>query len=1059
MANARYATRVHNIFNNTIAKRPRLKDQSACIAGSVSLWRFSPESMKHMTSTRTPQRILSQGIAALLLAAPFVTSSAYGQAIGVSGTFTYTQTFDSIGIASPAWVDGNQPTPTLAGWYAGINANGTADGNIQASAGATALSGLLNLGTVSAVDRAIGSRVTGTGAFANIGYGVLFQNTSGGTLTVGNISFAGELWRSGDNATATERWDTFYKVSSTLFTDVEPGVNNVTADSGGSTFTALDALDWVSPTSAINLALNGNAAANRSVVSISNAGVTLAAGDYFMLRWIDPNGAQSDGQQGIDDLSITFIVPPPPPVRVYNRSHTVGGAPNGTLTVSAAQYWLDGVTPIGMPAGANATFSQAGDANIDVPVDVATAIVTVSHASGTYTIGGAGRMSGVFIKSNFGTAVLTSANAFNSATLSGGGTSKVVTQHLSALGTAGLTVSSGGGTLQTDVNLTLGGGISGTAPLIKTGPGVLSIVGTGSGSGGITVNAGTLSANSDAAIGGNSQAVTLNGTTIQFTNAAVATYSDATKARLLNIGTGGATISVTDTVQANGIVFSRANSIVGSQPITKTGPGVLRISAAQGTLSSNWTIEQGALEAQVAPTAFGSGSITVKTGGILVVQGDTQLTIANPVTLDGGALGTRSGDMAVFGGPVTVASDSGISLRSNTTQTQAQGLTISGLLSGSSDLNITGTATLNPLEIFTLKNASNTFSGTFNVTAAQTLRSEPGAPNFRGSTLGTATVVLSDAVLELRDNGTGNNGVLNYTSNDLIVETGLGTIDVNRVNGVTTGNVFSLGSLTLGAQTFSVTGGSLYGLRLGDVSLTGSATLNIVANTTIAGVISGSQDIIKTGSGVLILDAINSFLGPTTADQGTLVVNGSLSASNDVAMTGTSTLRGTGTISGSVTLGDTAALAPGPAAGGAGTISTGTISIDPTARLTIELGGTSTSAYDRVVVSGAINLTDPTLTGSLINGFNPQLNDLFFIILNDDTEDIFGTFNGLAQGGVMTFTGGRQFFISYTGDSVLGTFTGGNDVVLKAIPEPGVFVSLIGGLASLVGLQRFRRRS
>ncbi len=1008
-----------------------------------------------MTSKRSSQRILSQGIAALLLAVPFVATSAYGQFISVGGTFTYNQNFDSIGIASPAWVDGNGATPTLVGWYAGINANGTADGNIQASAGATALSGLLNLGTVSAVDRAIGSRVTSTGGFANIGYGVLFRNTSTEVLTIGNISFAGELWRSGDSATATERWDTFYKVSSTLFTDVEPGVNNATADFGGSTFTALDALDWVSPTSAINLALNGNLAANRSVVS-SNAGVTLAAGDYFMLRWIDPNGAQSDGQQGIDDLSITFTAPAPPVLRVYNRTHTVGGtAPNGTLAVSANQYWLNGVTPIGFAAGDTAVFSQAGDANITVPSAMATGGVTVSAASGTYTIGGAGTMSGVFIKSNFGTAVLTSANAFNAATLSGG---TLVTQHVSALGTAALTVSSPGGTLQTDSNLTLGGGISGTAPLIKTGPGVLSVVGTGTGSGGITVNAGTLRANSDAAIGGNAQAVTLNGTTIEFTNTAAATYSDATKARLLNIGTGGATVSVTGTVQANGIVFSRANSIVGSQPITKTGPGVLRITAAQGTLSSNWTIEQGALEAQVAPNAFGSGSITVKTGGILVVQGTSALTIPNSVTLDGGSLGITGGataDLAVFGGPVHVASPSGIALRDNTAAGTGQGLTISGLLTGSGDLNISGTLLANPDEVFTLKNRLNTYSGTFNVGTAQTLRSQ--STTSVGNTLGTATVVLSDAILQFRDNGTGSNQVLNY-GNNLVVETGLGTVDVNRVGGVNTGNVFSIGSLTLGAQTLSVTGGSLYGLRIGAVTLTGSSTLNIVANTTIAGVISGSYEVIKTGSGVLILDAINSFLGPTTADQGTLVVNGSLSASNDVAMTGTSTLRGTGTISGSVTLGDTASLAPGPAAGGAGTISIGTISIDPTARLTIEIGGTSTSAYDRIVVTGAINLTDPTLTGSLINGFRPQNNDLFFLILNDDTEEIFGTFNGLAQGGVITFAGGQQFLISYTGDSLGQTFTGGNDLALKAIPEPGVYVSLLGGLASLLGLQRFRRR-
>jgi autotransporter-associated beta strand protein len=1012
-----------------------------------------------MTSPRSSKRILSQGIAALLVAVPLAASSAFGQAIVVNGTTTYTQNFNTLGTATAAWTDNNTAIG-LGGWYAGQNANNTADGNSTVSDGSNgALLGLLNLGTVSVAERAIGSKTTGD-ANSNIGYGVLFQNTSGGDVTIGNISYAGELWRSNSSTAplTAERWDVFMKVSDTLFTDVEPGLNANTAALGS--FTALDALDWISGTPAANTTLDGNLAANREVKTF-NAGVTLAAGDFFMLRWIDSNLAGTDGHQGIDDFSITFTAPPAPIVRTFNRSHTVGGAPNGILAVSANQYWLNGATPIGFGAGDTAVFSQDGDANITVPSDIATAGVTVSNAAGTYTIGGAGKMSGIFIKSNFGTAVLTSANAFTVATLSGGGTSKLVTQNVSALGTGGLRVTSGGGTLQTDVDLTLGAGISGSGALIKTGPGILTIAGTGSGSGGITVNQGTLRTNSDAAVGGNAQTVTLNGTTIQFTNTAAVTYSDATKLRTLAIGTGGGTISVTDTSQANGVAISRANGLTGSTAITKTGAGVLRVTAAQATLSSNWTINAGALEASSAANALGAGSVTVNAGGILVVQSpanvtpptvQTTFTINNSVTLNGGSLGTRSGDFAVFGGPVNVATTSGVSLRSNSTPATAQSLTISGVLSGSADLNITGTAAFAAATL-TLTNPLNTFSGNFNVGTGQTLRSLPATT---GSTLSTADIILSDSTLQLRDNGSGNNGVLNY-GNNLFVESGLGTLNVDRVSGGNSGNVFALGSLTLGPQVFTVTGANSYGVRIGAVHLTGSPTMAVQVTTTIAGVIDGPYDLFKTGAGTLVLDAINSFLGPTAADAGTLIVNGSLSASNDVAMTGTSTLGGTGAIAGALTLIDTSTLAPGVS--GAGTLSSGTLTIDTDAKMTIEIGGKTTGAYDRIIVTGAINLTDPVLTGSMINGFLPQVNDLFFILLNDDTDPIDGTFTGLGQGATMTFTGGQQYLISYTGDSGSNSFTGGNDLVLKAIPEPGTYVSLLGGLASLIGLQRFRRRS
>jgi hypothetical protein len=86
----------------------------------------------------------------------------------------------------------------------------------------------------------------------------------------------------------------------------------------------------------------------------------------------------------------------------------------------------------------------------------------------------------------------------------------------------------------------------------------------------------------------------------------------------------------------------------------------------------------------------------------------------------------------------------------------------------------------------------------------------------------------------------------------------------------------------------------------------------------------------------------------------------------------------------------------------------------------------------------------------LINGFTPSSGDLFFIIINDGSDAIQGSFSQ----GAMTGFAGTLFEISYSGDSQANTFTGGNDVVLRAVPEPATAVLALSGAA----LPLFRRR-
>jgi hypothetical protein len=237
------------------------------------------------------------------------TVGAHAAAIAVPGAMTYTQNFDSLGTATVPWVDEG----TVPGWIAGINANTTVDGNLQVTNGAdaTALTALLNLGGLGATDRALGSKATSTGGFANIAYGILFQNTSANALSVTTVRYSAELWRT--NSTAApgvgEVWTTFYKTSPNPILDVEPGGSAALAEPGS--FTAAPAeLNWTSATTTpAATAVDGNAPANRQDLT-ADLNVTILPGEYFMFRWVDPNLAGTDGYQGIDDLSIT-IVPEP----------------------------------------------------------------------------------------------------------------------------------------------------------------------------------------------------------------------------------------------------------------------------------------------------------------------------------------------------------------------------------------------------------------------------------------------------------------------------------------------------------------------------------------------------------------------------------------------------------------------------------------------------------------------------------------------------------------------------------------------------------------------------
>ncbi|MBC5993572.1 T9SS type A sorting domain-containing protein [Pontibacter cellulosilyticus] len=203
-------------------------------------------------------------------------------------SLTYTQNFDGMGTTTPTTF----PNGWTAVRYAGTGELGAVltpvitDGSANSGA-------IYNVGTTDATDRAFGSISSNS---TSVRFGAGFTN--GTTSTIGTVQFAAtmEQWRSGSSATADEISAFEYSFNAT-------GINDANA-----TWTALTSMDLVEKLKTVtdNTAVNGNDAANKTSISGTISGITLAPGSNLWIRWSDPNDGGSDGLYAIDDFTLTL---------------------------------------------------------------------------------------------------------------------------------------------------------------------------------------------------------------------------------------------------------------------------------------------------------------------------------------------------------------------------------------------------------------------------------------------------------------------------------------------------------------------------------------------------------------------------------------------------------------------------------------------------------------------------------------------------------------------------------------------------------------------------------
>jgi len=362
---------------------------------------------------------------------------------------------------------------------------------------------------------------------------------------------------------------------------------------------------------------------------------------------------------------------------------------------------------------------------------------------------------------------------------------------------------------------------------------------------------------------------------------------------------------------------------------------------------------------------------------------------------------------------------------------------------------------------------------------------------------------INGAVLEIKGNISGGGSqTLTKVGQDLVVLSGNNT----GFNTVIREGMIQIGSATALPSDKTVTMGStgtldLNGFNLSVSVVQGDAPQSVITNSSTdvkmltispttpasySGALTGTIGLTKAGSATFTLNGTSTHNGPTVVASGTLALGASGSIGNsskiDVKSSATfdvsavsggfqlksgQTLAGgngtvAGSVAGAVTAKSGSTISPGSDLRQTGTLSfSNGLTFEAGSHLQLEIGtATAGTGYDQIqLASGTLTLGGDLAGSNVIGDYNE--NDIFYIILHGGSGLNIGTFAGIPQMSYLTIAS-QVFQINYFADSGLGVAgfnsTAGNDVALRAIPEPSSLASIALGLGTLLGLRRGRRR-
>lgn len=217
------------------------------------------------------------------------------------------------------------------GWYL-FESDDNANTTYLADNGGSNSGNTYSYGATGSGERAFGTLLSGSLVPV---IGAQLRNDTVLALSEIAVSYTGEQWRLGV-AGRSDRLDFQYSLDAGSL-------------GGAGTWIDVDALDFATPNSgAAPGALDGNAAANRTAVSGTIAGLALAPSATLWVRWVDVNISGNDDGLAIDDIAFAVAGDPPVdnPPEVASTT-PLNGASEVALDASLAVAFNEAVTPSG----------------------------------------------------------------------------------------------------------------------------------------------------------------------------------------------------------------------------------------------------------------------------------------------------------------------------------------------------------------------------------------------------------------------------------------------------------------------------------------------------------------------------------------------------------------------------------------------------------------------------------------------------------------------------------------------------------------------------------------
>ena len=773
---------------------------------------------------------------------------------------------------------------------------------------------------------------------------------------------------------------------------------------------------------------------------------------------------------------------------VFNRSDdvTFAGTISGTGSVEQAGTGTTILTADNTTTGGttiSAGTLQLGDGGTTGSIigDVANEGTLAFNRGDDLTFAGIISGTGALAKDGAGTLTLTANNTYTgTTTISSGGT-----LQLGDGGTTGTVVGAiandGALVVNRSNNFTLAGVISGTGSLTKEGAGTLTLTGDSTFSGDTVINGGAISIPS------------LDDTNYPFKNSTVEVNVD--NGLVINgggaysfgalAGSGSLTLGSDSTslyVGYNNADTVYSGNISGGDTVYKEGTGTWTLTGTNLDVST-LEVKQGGLVLDGAMGLIDSfngagGLVTLQNGAdiavsfgasfqsLLTITGSgTSLSVANQLTNSGGVLVQDGGNLQVgalyssSGRTITVNQSTltikGIDSSDQTASIQiadptggtaltfalASDATFAGLISDYS--GVSGSVLKSGAGTLTLSGA-NTHSGTTTISGGQiklghalALQNSTvslgvadgldlnGYAATLGGLTGSGNLALGSQALTVGGNGnsTTYTGILSGTGGSL-TKTGDGTLVLTGTNTYTGGTTIDGGTLQLGD-------GGATGIVAGNIVNNGTLTIDRTDDFTFSGLISGTGDLAKLGTGGdLTLGAANTFSGTTTIEEGRIFLGNSLALQNStvelsrdfsLGLNGNSATFGALSGTGAIYVSGTRTLTVG--GNGADTTYSGSIQGDGGGNFkkegagTLVLAGNNTYTGTTTISAGTLQIGDGGTSGKLPG--NVTNNAALVFNRSDDL-----TYAGVISGtGALTQAGAGTTILTGT-----HTYTGGTTI-------------------------------